>query len=70
MLFNKKFFLEFTAYMEILVMYCEGGRISRISGVSRPNGETWQVCIEASWLNLLIFFFTFLQHEKAYFDNF
>ena len=40
MLFNKKVFFEFTAYLEILVMYCEGGRISCISGVSRPNGET------------------------------
>ena len=45
MLFNKKVFFEFTAYLEILVMYCEGRRISCISGVSRPNGETWQLFV-------------------------
>ena len=28
------------------------------------------VYIEGSWLNLLIFFFTFLQHEKAYSDDY
>ena len=26
-------------------MYREGGRIRYISGVSRPNRETWQVCL-------------------------
>ena len=62
---------EFTAYLEILVMYREGGRISCIPGVSWPNRETCRsVYIEASWLNLPIFFFTFLQHEKAYSDDF
>ena len=63
---------KFTAYLEILVMYREGGRISCIPGVSRRNREIWQVCnyIEASWLNFPIFFFTFLHHEKAYSDDF
>ena len=53
-------------------MYREGGKISCIPGLSRPNRETWPVCnyIEASLLNLPIFFFTCLQHEKAYSDDF
>ena len=29
----------------------------------------WSVYIEASWLNLPIFFSTFLQHEKVYSDD-
>ena len=36
---------EFTAYLEILVMYHEGGRIRCILGVSRPNRKTWQDCL-------------------------
>ena len=31
---------EFTAYLEIFVMYPESGRVSWIRGVSQPNQET------------------------------
>ena len=31
---------ELTAYLESLVMYREGGKISCMQGVSRPNRET------------------------------
>ena len=34
----------FTAYLKILAMYHEGGRIRCILGVSWPNQKTWQVC--------------------------
>ena len=60
----------FTAYLEILVMYHEGGRIRCILGVSRPNRKTWQVCsywsFSAEFTN---FFLPFLQHEKVYSDD-
>ena len=42
--------LEFTAYLEILAMYREDGRVSCIPGVSRPSRETWQVCYELGLL--------------------
>ena len=36
-------------------------------GQTRTLGRS--VYIEASWLNLPIFFFSFLQHEKVYSDD-
>ena len=60
----------FTAYLEILVMYNEGGRIRCILGVSWPNWKTWQVCSYWSFLAELNHFFSpFLQHEKVYSDE-
>ena len=56
MLFNKKVFER-----ESVACRQSPGQTGRLGR---------SVCIEASWLNLLIFFFTFLQHEKAYSDNF
>ena len=61
---------EFTAYLEILVMYHEGGRIRCILKSPGQTGRLGRsVYIEASWLNLPIFFSTFLQHEKVYSDD-
>ena len=51
-------------------MYHEGGRIRCILKSPSQTGRLGRsVHIEASWLNLPIFFSTFLQHEKVYSDD-
>ena len=52
-------------------MYHEGGRIRCILKSPGQTGRLGKsvVYIEASWLNLPIFFSTFLQHEKVHSDN-
>ena len=59
---------EFIAYLEILVRVGESVAYRESLGQTGRLGRS--VCIEASWLNLPLFFFTFLHHEKAYFDDF